>query len=41
MPRCPETTQAIVTALLAGGPKAQAEIKRLLHRSDGPQLRHR
>ena len=35
MPRCRTTTQAIVTALLAGGPKAQAEIKRLLHRVTG------
>jgi methylglutaconyl-CoA hydratase len=31
----PAATQAIVTALLAGGPKAQAEIKRLLHRVTG------
>ena len=31
----PATTQAIVTALLRGGPKAQAEIKRLLHRVTG------
>lgn len=31
----PDTTQAIVTALLAGGPRAQAEIKRLLQRVTG------
>lgn len=31
----PEATRSIVSALLAGGPLAQAEIKRLLHRVTG------
>jgi methylglutaconyl-CoA hydratase len=31
----PEATDGIMSALLAGGPKAQAEIKLLLHRVTG------
>ena len=35
MPPCRTATNAIVDALLAGGPKAQAEIKLLLRRVAG------